>query len=210
MDGGSKNVEQKKKLSSFKVIEKVHPHKMILYVSMLAGLLVYAFMLMAFSMSIPGDESINGLVLPKTFTVSTIIVMYATYLSGKIMPSYRRDKHQKVKDYFAGILGLLLLYALFQSIGWIELSKMNFLNQIGPAEPFAAVIIGMHIVFSLLAFTGCVYFLLRSWKLIHDPVKRLIFTTNPYEAMKLEMFSAYMSGYNFMWLIIFFTIFFTF
>jgi len=210
MQGGSKKVELKNKNSTFKAIEKVHPHKMIMFLALFGSLLIIAFMVFAFSVSRVTNPSDTTYVFPKIFTLNTILLLFIAFFINKAIPMLEDEKLTNMKDVLAATLGLSAIFTFFQVIGWLELKSSGFLDMNGSASSFLIVITTFHLFYMVGGLLLLINYLLKIWRLIHDPVKCLITGTNPYEKIKLEMFASYWYSYNVFWLVTFFYFFFTF
>lgn len=210
MPGESRKVEQKKKYSTFKVIEKIHPHKMILYLALFGSFLIFGFMAFAYAVGRLETGGLDNIVFPKAFAVSTVILMFSSYMVSKVLPSFEKDNLPQMKDYLAATLSLTLIFIISQVIGWLELKKAGLYLSEAPAVSFLVVITGLHLFHMAAGFIILVYYLFRTWRLIQDPVKNLITSTNPYEKVKLEMFTIFWHCMNFFWLLIYFFFHFTF
>lgn len=210
MPGESKKVEHKKKYSTFKAIEKIHPHKMILYLALFGSFLIFGFMAFAYAVGKMETGGLADIVFPKAFAVSTVILMFSSYMVSKVLPSFEKDNLPQMKDYLAATLSLTLIFVVSQFIGWLELKEAGLYLAEAPAVSFLVVITGLHLVHMVVGFVILVYYLFRTWRLIQDPVKNLIISTNPYEKVKLEMFTIFWHCMNFFWLFIYFFFYFTF
>lgn len=210
MPGQSKKVEHKKKYSTFKAIEKIHPHKMILYLALFGSFLIFGFMAFAYAVGRMEIEGLEHIVFPKAFAVSTVILLLSSYTVTKILPSYKKDNLPQMKDYLAATLSLTLIFIISQIIGWMELKQAGLYLSEAPAVSFLVVITGLHLIHMAAGFVILVYFLFRTWRLMQDPVRNLIVSTNPYEKVKLEMFAIFWHCMGFFWLFIYFFFHFTF
>ncbi len=204
MAGESKKVARKTKYSTFKAIEKIHPHKMILYLSLIGSFLIFFFMTFAYLVSRPEDLVLQNFVFPKSFSVSTVIMLFSTYTVGRVINAFSKDQLSKMKDFLAVSLALALIFAVCQFIGWLELNKSGFYLSQSSSVSFLYVITGLHLLHMGIGIAILAYYLFKNWRMIQDPVKTLIVTTNPYEKVKLEMFSTFWHCIGFFWLFIYF------
>ncbi len=210
MPGESKKVERKKKYSTFKVIEKIHSHKMILYLALFGSFLIFAFMAFAYAVGRMETSGVEEVHFPKAFAVSTVVLMFSSYLVSKVLPSFEKDNLLSMKDYLAGSLSLALIFSVSQFIGWSELQQAGLYLSEAPAVSFLIVISALHLLHMTVGLVILVHYLLKTWRLIQDPVKNLVTSTNPYEKVKLEMFTTFWHCMNFFWLFIYFFFLFTF
>ncbi len=209
MQGGSKKVELKRKYSTFKVIEKLHPHKMMMYLALFGSFLILSFMVFAFAISKSTTPIETTFSFPKIFTFNTFLLLMIGFFVNKTIPLFGTASHSNMKDSFAAILGMLIIFSVCQVMGWMELQTIGFYEIGESTVNFLKVITIFHLLFTMGGIVLVVTFLFKTWRLLHDPVKSLISETNPYEKIKLDMFATYWYSYNLFWLLTFFYFFFS-
>ena len=200
MLGGSRKIQKEKNYSTFKSIESIHPHKMILYLVLFGCFLVFSFMTFGFVFSAKNVISVQNIALPKIFTVGVILMLFSTYYVSRASSLFSSEEYLKLKDYFGLSLAIWLIFGLCQFIGLSELNKTtSSLTEEGPFSFLLVIVIihGFHILFGIVAIS---YYLFKIWRTLHDPVKRLIVSTNPYEKTKLDMFIIFWKVMNFYWI----------
>lgn len=197
-----KNIKNEKKQSALNKIENLHPHKVILYFSMVASSIIFFFLVVAYSISMPDYEN-TELFIPKSFIISSFLIAVSSFSISKALPAYNEDKI-KVLERSLGITLLLgLLFALFQYIGWVQLTESGVYLNGSPSESYLYVISGLHVIHLIAGMVALLYMYLKSLKARKDPVKSLILVTNPFQKMRLEMLTVYWHFMDALWLILF-------
>jgi len=107
--------------------------------------------------------------------------------------------HRSLKATF--ILGIL--FTVFQILGWMELTEkgINFTGV--PSGSFLYVLSGIHVVHLLGAMSFAVILLLQLRKIEQDMVRKLVWMTNPYEKLRIRLFTVYWQFMDAVWLILF-------
>lgn len=199
-----KNIKKQIQETTFQQIEKLHPHKLFLYLAMLGSSLIFIFMLTAYTTSKPEGGQLETLGFPKAFVISSFIIMVSSYTISLILKAFKDDNLKKLRDYLGYTLLLGIAFTISQYIGGRQLMISGIYMDGEPAGAYLYVISGLHIFHLLvgLFFVGYLYF--RVSKIAKDPIKSLIMVTNPYEKLKLEMVSTYWHYMDVLWILLFF------
>jgi cytochrome c oxidase subunit 3 len=197
-------------LSRWQKVEKMHPHKMLIILSVVGSSLIFFFMILAFTLSMLEADRFNTISFPKSFIVSAFAILLSSFMLARAMPAYLNDDLREVKRSLAYTLILGLAFAASQFIGWqeLDLAGVGFVGERSGA--YIYVISGLHLVHLVggLLFLGFLYANVSRKQ--SDPVASLIYLTTPYEKIKLEMLSIWWHFMDVLWLILFFYFLFTF
>jgi cytochrome c oxidase subunit III len=205
-----KNLSRGKEESALQKIEKMHPHKMLLYFSMLASFLIFFFMILAYTVSMPDYEESSFDYFPKSFILSTIILILSSVSLSKALPAFKNDKVKTLERSLGITLMFGLLYALFQYIGWVQLTEAGIYFDGSPSGSYLYVISGLHLIHLFGGMVALTYMYLKSLKASKDPVKSLILITNPYQKLRLEILTTYWHFMDAIWMGLFIYFLFTF
>ena len=181
-------------------IEKLHPHKMLLYLAIFGSSLIFAFMLIAFTASYtaPGPDE-PAFVMPKAFVFSTLILLVSSYFVTQFLKLYRNDEMKKLRNYLGITAVLGFVFTISQYWGWHQLENIGYGLTGMNSGAYLYVISGLHI----LHLVGGIFFMtfqfIRVSRVANDPVKTLIMVTNPYQKMKMEMLTAYWHFLDILW-----------
>lgn len=185
-------------------LESLHHYETLLFLGMLGSGLLFLFLTVAFLFS--DRKYLEGLnqKVPVSFVVSTILIILSGYTATKMRYYYQEENTVKLQAALRNTLLLGLGFTLFQLVGWLELTNMG-VNFTGiPSGSFLYVLSGIH-VFHLL---GAMIFAIILWRQIRkhqeDQIKNLVLLTNPYEKMRIRLFTVYWHFMDAIWLILFF------
>jgi cytochrome c oxidase subunit 3 len=187
----------------FQRIEDMHPYETLLYLGMFGSGLIFLFLTVAFLFS--GLDQLGGMnkKIPVSFLISTFLLVSSGYTATRIRIYFQEENAEKVIRALGITLLLGLLFTALQITGWKELQTMGIDFQGIPSGSFLYVLSGIH-VFHLL---GAMIFAVILWAQLrnrkNDEVKRLILFTNPFEKMRLRLFTVYWQFMDGIWLILF-------
>ena len=135
--------------------------------------------------------------------LSSITLSNITYL-------YDSDKIQAIKDNLLITLFLGISFMISQFVGWKELMGSGIQLQGYVSGSYLYVISGLHV---LHLFGGIIFIyveFIKVWQKSKDPVKSLIYFTDPYQKLKLELMRTYWNFMDILWVAIFFYFLFSF
>jgi len=205
-----RNTKVDKPDTTFNRIEKLHPHKMFMYLSILGSGLIFLFLVFAYLVNIDTIDVFKEHHLPKPFTISTFLLLFSSYTVSRVVPNYQKDRISKMVIALGLTLFVGILFVICQYLGWreLEVRGVYLTNEVSGA--YLYLIFGLHILHVMICLTVLSVIFLSTWRTSKDAVKSLIFFTNPYQRIKLEMLATYWHFLDFSWFILFFIFFFTF
>ncbi|MFC4872228.1 cytochrome c oxidase subunit 3 [Negadavirga shengliensis] len=185
------------------MLENMHPYKTLVYLGMFGSGLIFLFMAAAFIASQPDEEIYSQYNIPRSFVLSSIVLLISTYTASKILPSYVKDDTRKLKNFLLSTFLLGLCFTGLQFFGWMELSKMGIDFRGLPSGSFLYVLSGIHIFHLVGAMGFALMLIIHVQKCSNDHVKKLILLSNPYDRMRFQLFSTYWKFMDFVWLFLF-------
>lgn len=206
----NKSSEKEHSNLSFSDIEKIHPHKMLLYLSAIGSSLVFLFMIIAFAVSRTSTTFYDEIAMPRAFVVSIILLLLSSFTVYRILPAFSGDNMKEVRSMLGFTLALGITFALCQYIGWLELAQQGIYLSGEVSGAYLYVISGLHALHVLGAISYVAILLFQVNRAVQDPVKGLIMFTSPYQRIKLEMLTVFWHYIDVLWIILFIYFLFTF
>jgi len=196
-------VEKQEKIGWFQRIERLHPYETLIYLGMFGSGLIFLFLTVAFLAS--GTNQLQGLNrhIPFSFLVSTFLLVVSGYSATKMRLHYQEERIDKLQESLLITLVLGLVFTLLQFLGWQELTNMGIDFQGIPSGSFLYVLSGIHIFHLLGAIVFAIILWLQLKKKQTDQVESLILVVNPYEKMRIRLFTTYWRFMDAIWLILF-------
>uniref|UniRef100_UPI0040483AC5 cytochrome c oxidase subunit 3 n=1 Tax=Algoriphagus sp. TaxID=1872435 RepID=UPI0040483AC5 len=184
-------------------LENLHPYEMLLYLAMVGSGLIFLFLALAFLFS--GRQYLQGLneQMPFAFSVSTFLLVLSGYTAVKMRLHYQEENSAKLYRSLQMTFGLGILFMGFQVLGWIELTDkgINFTGL--PSGSFLYVLSGIHVIHLFGAMVFAVILLRELRKIEQDAIRKLVWTKNPFEKLRIRLFTVYWQFMDAIWLVLF-------
>ena len=205
-----KNIQAKYRESSFQQIEKMHPYKMLMMLAIVGIAMIFVFLVIAYTVSIPNYFQTSEVRLPKIFTLATIILLGSSFALNLAVKAFHEDNMRQLNFMIFLVLLMGVIFTGCQFLGWLDLKESGILLAGKSSGTFLYVISGLH----LMHLSGGILFLLlalvKTYKVRQDPVKALIMVTNPFDRLRLELLTVYWHFLCALWLFLFFFFLYTF
>ncbi len=148
----------------------------------------------------------NQFGFPKLFLASALILATSSFTLFKAFKSYEKSDESALKTYLLITIGLSLVFVVVQLLGWQELQKAGIFIQGRPNGSFLYLISGLHALHVVAGILPLFLFYVKTSKQLKDPVKSLIFFSNPDTKLQFRIISKYWHFVDFLWiyLLIFF------
>ncbi|MCJ8167379.1 cytochrome c oxidase subunit 3 [Pontibacter sp. E15-1] len=198
MDSDKKKQINATQRSAFRRIEKMHPIRMLLYLSMIGIGVLFFILTVAFARTggFPGDN----FELPKFFSVSSILLLFSSYTMTKVPRMYKKEKLKKMVRYLALTLCLGVFFIGAQLIGWNEMSKTGIYFSGKASGTYLYLISALHILHLLGGIIFLSFMLFKTIYVSSDGVRSLIFIRDPFRHLQLSMLNSYWHFMDFLWL----------
>jgi cytochrome c oxidase subunit 3 len=95
-------------------------------------------------------------------------------------------------------------------LGWKSLYDHGFYIDGEVGISFLYIISGLHLAHILAGLLFLLYLTFNAFDNWNDPIKALVYFSNKYEEVKLEVFSTFWHFIDVLWVVLFFTFLFTF
>lgn len=191
------------KTTWFQKIERWHPYQTLMYLGMLGSGLIFLFMTVAFLAS--GTENMEGVgfKMPKSFIISTFVILISGYTVSKMLLHFKEESLNKLKNSLLSTFLLGILFTLLQFWGWRELGAMGIDFRGLPSGSFLYVLSGIHIFHLIGAMVFGMIMLIKYNRSEKDDIQHLLLLTNPYEKMRITLFTTYWHFMDLIWLVLF-------
>ncbi|OYX23371.1 MAG: cytochrome C oxidase subunit III [Algoriphagus sp. 32-45-6] len=196
------NAEETPK-SWFQRVESLHPYEMMLYLAMFGSGLIFLFLVVAFLFS--GLNQLEGLnhKMPVAFLISTFLIILSGYTATKMRLYFQEENISKLESSLRATFWLGFTFTVLQFAGWKELTDMG-INFTGiPSGSFLYLLSGIHIVHLVGAMVFALILLLKLRRTQSDGIQKLLLITNPYEKMRIRLFTVYWHFMDAVWLVLF-------
>jgi cytochrome c oxidase subunit 3 len=184
-------------------IENLHPYETMLYLGMFGSGLIFLFLTLAFLFSSRNLLAGMNQTVPTAFLVSTFLLVLSGLSATSIRHAYQEENSEKLLGSVRITVILGLIFSILQVVGWYELKAKGIEFTGIPSGSFLYVLSGIHIFHLLgaMIFGLILYFQLAQRS--KDVVDKLILHTNPFEKMRIRLFTFYWHFMDAIWLILF-------
>lgn len=176
--------------SAFSKMEKVHPYRMLLYLSM-AGIGVLFLILMLAYMSTRYQPDPFSVPFPKFFSISTLLLVVSSYTLSLTPKAYKKDNLKKLKRYLGLTLLFAMLFVVAQLAGWREIANSGYYFTSRASATYVYLISALHILHLLGGFVLLTFLFFKTLHASTDPVRTLIYIRDPFRRLQLAMLNHY-------------------
>ncbi|MBC7451003.1 MAG: hypothetical protein H7259_05905 [Cytophagales bacterium] len=183
-------------------LEKTHHYKTFLYLA-LAGIGLMFLTIVCVLLFNIHQNSISIHFLPKAFAISTVLLITCSYFLLPILQHAKDEFIGYVRSILLKLIVLGSLFILFQGIGWCELIAHGITFTSKVPVTLLYVLSGLHALHFIGGFIYAIVLYTQVRKAMKDPVKQLIWQTNPFQKLKLELLVIYWHFMDLLWVVLF-------
>ncbi|MFN8152975.1 MAG: hypothetical protein U0Y08_01645 [Bacteroidia bacterium] len=190
--------------------ERTNPYRTTLFFGLVGSSLLFLSLAIMLIIWVSHNPPVENFRFPREFTLSTLILLGSSYLLTLVRKYYSEDNDRGMLMSLTGSMVMAGLFAIFQLLAWNAMIEQGFDLEKDISITF---IFGISAVHFLHAGGGMIYMFylwLKSFDIWNDPVRSLLYFSNKYEGVRLELFSNYWHVVNGLWLFVFLTFLFTF
>jgi cytochrome c oxidase subunit 3 len=194
---------EKTKESWLQRVEKMHPYQTMMYLGMFGSGLIFLFLTVAFLASGTGYFEQYGHKIPKAFILSTFVILYSGYTVSKLLIYFNEENLEKIKSNLVLTAILGLIFTVLQFFGWRELTLMGVDFKGLPSGSFLYILSGIHIFHLLGVMIFSIIMLFQYIQNGKSEIQQILMLTNPFEKMRIRLFTTYWHFMDLIWLVLF-------
>ena len=195
---------------SFTVLrERTHPYRTFLFFALFGSSILFLALVFMFIVWVTHNDPILNFHLPKAFILSTIILLFSSYTASLSHRYYREDNAQNLLLSLSSTLLFSGIFVILQVIGWKSMYQSGFYIDGDAGITFLYTITGLHFLHVGAGMIYLFYLSLKVFDIWRDPVRSLLYFSNHFEGVRLELFSTYWHFIDGLWLFLFLTFLFT-
>jgi cytochrome c oxidase subunit 3 len=181
---------------------KYHPMRIFTYLLLVSISSAFLFVSVSYFLTTVGT-GYNNFKLPLLFHANTIIILVSSYSMAMVRKAMNNDDE---KGYLTGLLvttGLSIAFMVFQITAWKELSAQGILLKNNVAGAYVYFISGMHLLHLAVGVALLIWFAIKALDKSADPVKQLLFESDPVNKMKVGLLCTYWHFVDGLWVYIY-------
>jgi cytochrome c oxidase subunit 3 len=194
---------EKTKESWLQRVEKMHPYQTMMYLGMFGSGLIFLFLTVAFLASGTGYFEQYGHKIPKAFILSTFVILFSGYTVSKLLIYFNEENLEKLKSNLVLTAILGVIFTILQFFGWRELTMMGVDFKGLPSGSFLYILSGIHIFHLLGVMIFSIIMLVQYNQNGKSEIQQILMLTNPFEKMRIRLFTTYWHFMDLIWLVLF-------
>jgi cytochrome c oxidase subunit 3 len=194
---------EKTKESWLQRVEKMHPYQTMMFLGMFGSGLIFLFLTVAFLASGTGYFEQYGHKIPKAFILSTFVILFSGYTVSKLLIYFNEENLEKLKSNLVLTAILGVIFTVLQFFGWRELTMMGVDFKGLPSGSFLYILSGIHIFHLLGVMIFSIIMLVQYNQNGKSEIQQILMLTNPFEKMRIRLFTTYWHFMDLIWLVLF-------
>lgn len=169
-------------------IEKFHPFQNLVYLINLISSIVLAFLIFSFELKIASKEgALQTLNVPDVFLISTLVLFATLIFTNNQSYFFKEERIGKLKRnyYLVLFLGTVFIVVQMAAVYVFQLTETNKLSE--DLNSFFILLISYHLIHLVICMLFLIMLLFRVVNSSEDPVKTLVYITNPYEKLLIKL-----------------------
>jgi cytochrome c oxidase subunit 3 len=184
-------------------LENLHPYQMLMYLGILASVLIFMFMIVAFSIRAISYDNLDLIEFPKAFTLSTLILLYSGIRINRLLSHYEKENLGEIFRRLQITLILGFIFLVGQIMGWYLLFQEGWTLASDLSAAYLYVISGLHMIHLLGGIIYLIVLNIQVYLNLGNEIKELIYFTNQFQKLKLKLLITYWRFLDFSWLVIY-------
>ncbi|MBK9399319.1 MAG: cytochrome c oxidase subunit 3 [Bacteroidetes bacterium] len=185
--------------------ERTSPYRTFMFYALVGSSILFMSMVIMFMVWITHNEPIENFHFPKTFILGTLLLLFSSYTTTLSQHYYKEDSGKYLLLSLSSTLIFSLAFVMCQVLGWKSLFDQGFYLNGDAGIAFVYVITGLHFIHVSVGMIYLLYLNLKVFDLINDPVRSLLYFSNQFEGIRLDLFATYWHFIDGLWLFLFLT-----
>ena len=204
-----KTGSDKDRLAGIARVERFHPYKTFMFFGLVGSAVLFLALMLMYTIKLSASDPIADFKLPKSFFVSTIVMLFSSYGLTRAPGAFRNDKIRELAVSLTATFIFALAFTALQVAGAYQLYKAGFFLNTKPGITFLYLISGLHLIHVLAGFVLLMVCIIPTYRASGDMVKALVFFSNKFQQTKIDLLNIYWHYVDFLWLCLFFMFLFT-
>lgn len=182
-------------------LRKIHPFTLAIYVTIVGICIMFIFLFLGFIITKNNDN----ILISKWFTISSIIILTSSFAANQLKPQFLKDNIIKLLRYYYLSLFFAFCFGFTQFLGWNSMLKSGYSFGNGNISyTYIYLLSGLHLLHFIGGVSYMIYLTIKTLKAKNDVVVRLIFSTDPYELMLINLLIIYWHFMGILWFVLYF------
>lgn len=185
--------------------ERTSPFRAFMFYALVGSSILFLSMVIMFIVWLTHNEPMENFHFPKSFILGTIFLLFSSYTLTLSQRYYKDDDTKGLLLSLSSTLLFSLLFVICQVLGWKSMYEQGFFLNGDIGIAFVYILSGLHFIHTGIGMIYLFYLNLKVFDSWNDPVRSLLYFSNQYEAIRLDLFSTYWHFIDGLWLFLFLT-----
>ena len=176
-----------------------HPKRILLFL-ILAGLTMLFLALSAAYVYTRSQAKLPPLQIPWLFYLNTLILLASSYTVWQGKKAYLGDDTAGYQRSLLHTIILSLIFLLSQTLAWYSLFRQEIYMQTDNAAGYLYVISILHFLHVVAGLPFLLVFSVQARRYMVEPVSVLVYFSDPYKRLNLQLISTYWHFLDALWL----------
>lgn len=183
-------------------LRKMHPFKLAIYVAIVGIGIMFVFITAGFFLT----NFNHNLLISKWFTISSILIIISSVIANQFKSHFKSDNIKKLLATYYTSAIIALIFGISQFLGWKSMVSLGFtFGKSNISYTYIYLLSALHLLHFFGGMVYLIYLIFKTLKAKKDIVVRLVFSTDPYELMLIELLTIYWHFMGILWLILYFS-----
>ncbi|TAH27392.1 MAG: hypothetical protein EAZ06_12255 [Cytophagales bacterium] len=182
-------------------LRKMHPFTLAIYVSIIGICIMFLFLFIGFNIT----KNNSNILISRWFTISTIILLLSSFVANQLKIQFKKDNLVKLLRFYYLSLFFGFSFGITQLFAWYSMLENGFsFGGENISYTYIYLLSGLHLLHFMGGIIYMVYLIFKALKAKKDVIVRLVFSTDPYELMLIDLLRIYWHFMGILWLILYF------
>jgi len=183
--------------------ERSAPYKAFLFYAIVGSGLLFIALSIMFIVWVSQQQQSPQIIFPKSFILSTLVLLFSGYMLSVAERFHQKDHAQNLLLSLNASLFMAVAFVVLQAHAILSIIQQGFYAQLDISLIFLYIITGFHFLHIAAGIIYLFYLNLKAFDIWRDPVKSLIYFSNKFEGLRLELFSSFWYYATGLWLFLF-------
>ena len=200
----NKKIKQRTVKFYLKEIENIHPFKSFIYLFFFISSLILGFVIFSLELKWSSLQSeVKAIQFPEIFILGALLLFSTLLFTSRQSQFYKEEKLNQLKSSYYLQLFTSTLFIVIQMVAVYQF-RINSEEKIPEVLiSYFIVLISFHLAHMILAIVIMIILMFRLINVLEDPVKTLVYLTNPFEKLLLEIKQLFWNYQVIVWVLIF-------
>lgn len=177
-----------------------HPYRIMLILFILGMSFLFLSLTAAYIYNRVFKPEMPPVKIPLLFVFNTLILLGSSYTLMRARKSYRQDNTEAYKYNLLMTIGLTLIFLLLQILAWRSLFEQNVGITYNNLASYLYVLSALHFLHVIGGLPFMVVFYLNARSDMREPVSVLIYFSDPFKKLRLDILSTYWHFLDILWI----------